>query len=199
MFCRPARPVRRKRPGRSIPRRQSAGWSSRADGRGDELRFPDEQRRWICCRANHGVHKSRSYNRFRGPRHRKFWPEQFCDFLCFIFHDYRQLGYETCLTREVAYDATHLRRLVDSMISVRLLLATGSSLLLCASLWLLDLPAIGWIVVLIQGINYSSSAIGLDCVYQGLQRMRIVAGRELFASLINVTGISVWSIRPAMR
>jgi hypothetical protein len=43
--------------------------------------------------------------------------------------------------------------------------------------------------VLIQGLNLSSSAIGLDCIHQGLQRMRIVAGREVFASLINMAGM----------
>jgi O-antigen/teichoic acid export membrane protein len=99
------------------------------------------------------------------------------------------LGYETFLTREIAYDSTHLRRLVESMISMRLLLAAGSWLLLAASLWLLDLPPLGRVVVLIQSLNLFSSAIGLSCIYQGLQRMRIVAGREFFASLINMTGM----------
>lgn len=99
------------------------------------------------------------------------------------------LGYEMFLAREIAHDPTKMRRLVDSAISMRLLLAAASAAILVPSLWLLGLSPLGRIVVLIQGINLFSSAIGLTCVYQGLQRMRVVALREFMASLIYMGGI----------
>ncbi len=103
------------------------------------------------------------------------------------------LGYETFVTREIAHDATRLRRLVDSMMTMRLLLAGVVAILLAASLFLFRLPPLARAVVLIQGISLFSSAIGLTCVYQGLQRMRVVASREFLASLISMTGI-LWLV-----
>ena len=103
------------------------------------------------------------------------------------------LGYETFVTREIARDATRLRRLVDSMVTMRLLIGTIVAFLLIASLFLLRLSPIGRLVILIQGIGLFSSAIALTCVYQGLQQMRVVATREFLASLINMTGI-LWLV-----
>lgn len=103
------------------------------------------------------------------------------------------LGYETFVTREIARDATRLRSLVDSMVSMRLLIGTVVAVLLVASLFLLDLPPVGRIVVLIQGIGLFSSAIALTCVYQGLQQMRVVASREFLGSLINMIGL-LWLV-----
>jgi O-antigen/teichoic acid export membrane protein len=99
------------------------------------------------------------------------------------------LGYEMFLAREIARDQTKVQRLVDSAINMRLLLAAGSAAILVPSLWLLGLSPLGRTVVLIQGINLFSSAIGLTCVYQGLQRMRVVAFREFMASLMYMIGI----------
>ena len=70
------------------------------------------------------------------------------------------LGHETFLTPEIAYDATYFRQFVNSMICMRLLLSGGSSLLLWVSLWLLDRSPLGRLMVMIQGINLFSSAIG---------------------------------------
>lgn len=69
------------------------------------------------------------------------------------------LGYETFLPREIAYDATHFRQLVTGMISMCLLLSAGSSLLLWVSLWLFVLPPLGRLMVMIQGIILFGSAI----------------------------------------
>lgn len=103
------------------------------------------------------------------------------------------LGYETFITREIAHDPSRLRRLVDSMITMRLLLAAIIAVLLVASLLLLHLPPLSRTVVLIQGISLFSTAIGLSCVYQGLQRMRVVATREFLGSLMNMVGI-LWLV-----
>jgi PST family polysaccharide transporter len=103
------------------------------------------------------------------------------------------LGFETYLTREIAFDGTRLRTLVSSIIAMRLLLAVGMTILLFVSLPVMHLSAMGQTVILIQGVNLFSAAIGLTCAYQGLQRMRVVAGRELMASIANVAGI-LWLV-----
>ena len=104
------------------------------------------------------------------------------------------LGYDTLIAREIAYDSSVLRRLVESAIAVRLLLAIVMAMLLLASLPALRLSWIGDTVVMIQGANLFSSAVGVTSAYQGLQRMRVVAVREFMASLINLVGI-LWLVR----
>jgi O-antigen/teichoic acid export membrane protein len=90
-------------------------------------------------------------------------------------------------------DSIISRRALSSVIAMRLLLATGMIILLFGSMSLLHASAMARTVVLIQGANLFSSAIGLTCAYQGLQRMRLVACREIVASLVNVVGI-LWLV-----
>jgi O-antigen/teichoic acid export membrane protein len=99
------------------------------------------------------------------------------------------LGYETFLAREIAFDPTQVRRLVNSTIPMRLMIAVVMFLLLMASLRVLHSSRLGERVLLVQGFNLFSSAIGLTSVYQGLQRMRVVAGREFMLSFVNMTGL----------
>jgi O-antigen/teichoic acid export membrane protein len=99
------------------------------------------------------------------------------------------LGFDTFLTREVAFDDARREALVGTVLSVRLLLALLLSLVLAASLRFLHLSPLGELVVLIQGIGLVTAAIGLTSVYQGMQRMRVVAGREFLASLGNMVAV----------
>jgi O-antigen/teichoic acid export membrane protein len=99
------------------------------------------------------------------------------------------LGFETFLTREIAFDGTRLRAMVSSIMAMRLLIATVMTILLFVSLPILRLSVMGQTVILIQGIGLFTGAIGLTAAYQGLQRMRVVAGREVAASVANAAGI----------
>ena len=99
------------------------------------------------------------------------------------------LGYETFLAREIAHDSTQLVRLVNSMMSVRLVLASGMILILVVSVPFLGLSAIGRKVLLIQEFMLFTSVIALTPVYQGLQRMRVVAWREFLANLLSMVAI----------
>jgi polysaccharide transporter, PST family len=104
------------------------------------------------------------------------------------------LGFDTFITREVAFDRGRLETLVGTVLSVRLVFALLLSVALAASLHLLHLSAIGQLVVLIQGVSLFTAAIGLTSAYQGLQRMRVVAGREFLASFVNMAAI-LWFVR----
>lgn len=104
------------------------------------------------------------------------------------------LGYETFLTREIAYDMSRMRELVGSMITMRLFIAFIMATLLLASITVFHLSPLAKIMILIQGINLFTTASALTCVYQGLQRMRVVACREFMGGLCYVIGV-VWLIR----
>jgi O-antigen/teichoic acid export membrane protein len=103
------------------------------------------------------------------------------------------LGYETFLTREIAFDTSRLRQLVGSVITMRLLLAAGMCVLLLGSTIFLHISPVARVIVMIQGINLFTSAIALTCVYQGLHRMRVVAAREFMGSFFNVAGV-MWLV-----
>jgi len=98
------------------------------------------------------------------------------------------LGYDSYLTREIGHRPARMQVLVSSAISVRLLLAICVTVLMACSLFLIDISALGKLVVLIQGLAFFGSTINLSCVYQGLQRMHITAGRETLASFCNLSG-----------
>jgi PST family polysaccharide transporter len=102
-------------------------------------------------------------------------------------------GFDMFLTREIAANESRLHSLVSGVIAMRLVLAAGMFILLLGSISLLHSSATEQTVMLIQGANLFGSAIGLTCVYQGLQRMRMVAWREFMASVVNVVGI-LWLV-----
>jgi O-antigen/teichoic acid export membrane protein len=99
------------------------------------------------------------------------------------------LGYEILLTRQIASDRRCMVPLVNSVLTMRLILASLMSLLLICSLNLLHLTPTGRIVILIQLITVFGSAVALTSVYTGLQRMRTVALREFTAGAINMVGM----------
>jgi O-antigen/teichoic acid export membrane protein len=108
------------------------------------------------------------------------------------------LGFETFLTREIAFDREKLRPLVDSMISMRLLLGAGSAVLLVASLWLINLSPLGRIVVLIQGINLCSSAIGLTSWRRANSWPALSTWRACYGSFTHLTTLFLpQAYRPA--
>ena len=99
------------------------------------------------------------------------------------------LGFETFVTREIAFDRSRLRDLVDGMMCTRLVLAVGMAGALMGVTAFLHVAPVVWMLIMIQGINLFTSAISLTCVFQGLQRMRVVAIRELLGSLFNMIGV----------
>jgi O-antigen/teichoic acid export membrane protein len=99
------------------------------------------------------------------------------------------LGYEVALTRQIASNRQCMIPLVNSVLTMRLILAALMSLLLVCSLSLLKLTSTGRIVILIQLVTVFGSAVALTSVYTGLQRMRTVALREFTAGAFNMTGM----------
>jgi O-antigen/teichoic acid export membrane protein len=96
------------------------------------------------------------------------------------------LGYDTLVTRDVAHDPSHTRRIVEGMLAVRGLLALLCTAGMGVGLLMLDRPAAVNAAVMVQTITLFSVALGLSSVFQGLQEMRVIALREFFTSLINM-------------
>lgn len=103
------------------------------------------------------------------------------------------LGYDTFVAREIACDRSCMKPLVNTMLSVRLILSCVMFLLLIASLSFMRFSTLGCIVLLIQAVNIPGSAFGLTPVYQGLRQMRIVAQREFLSAIVNMVGL-LWLV-----
>lgn len=101
------------------------------------------------------------------------------------------LGFDVWLMREVAVVRTAARELTNCVITIRLMLGAATYLLLVLLFPPLGESHITTLVVLIQGLNVFSSAINLNSLYSGLQRMDIVATRELSANFLNMLGVLV--------
>ncbi|WP_131196095.1 oligosaccharide flippase family protein [Lichenihabitans psoromatis] len=106
------------------------------------------------------------------------------------------LGYDQFLTREIAYNSTRMRTLVDGALSIRLILALASGLILLGVISVLGQSRASNTAILIYGLGLLGSAIGLSSVYTGLHKMRMVAIREFTASLINMSGILIFVRSP---
>lgn len=98
------------------------------------------------------------------------------------------LGYETYLARETARRPATICHLAGSAIAIRLLLAGAMTSLLLISFLVLNLSTEVKLVLIILSSMLFSAAANLSGVYQGLQRMQLVARREILGAFCNLVG-----------
>lgn len=99
------------------------------------------------------------------------------------------LGFNTLGIREVAKDKNRIGKYVNNIVSVRFMLALISYVTLFFSALLSGKPEADQYVVWIAGFNLFSNAILLDWVYQGIERMEILAIRQVITGILNLIGI----------
>lgn len=99
------------------------------------------------------------------------------------------LGYDTFGTREIAKDKSTLHKNVNSIFTIRLLLSSIAYLVLIGIVFSLDKPDLVKIVLIIVGTQIFSNAFLLNWVYIGLERMEIVAIRQVAVSILNLMGV----------
>lgn len=101
------------------------------------------------------------------------------------------LGLSVYGTREVARDTGRAVPLVGHVLMLRLGAALVAFVLYAAIVWLLPKPPLFKLVVLVQGLTLFANVIGVDWVYHGMQRLGIVALRNVVASVITLGGVLV--------
>lgn len=99
--------------------------------------------------------------------------------------------------REVARDPSRVRLLAGQILSVRLMMLCVALVLFYGSLLLLDKPATLKTVVAVQGIALVGFALTMDWVFQGVERMGILAVRNVAATALTLAGILLFVHDPS--
>lgn len=104
-------------------------------------------------------------------------------------------GLETYGMREAALsldDSGKTSRLVNGIITVRLVLAAVSYILLVVIVVILDKPLLTKCVLLVSGLNFFPAALLLNWFYQGRERMKVVAARNIGMNVLVLAGTYIF-------
>ncbi|MFM2130655.1 MAG: hypothetical protein RL477_2201 [Pseudomonadota bacterium] len=94
------------------------------------------------------------------------------------------IGLETVGARDVARHEGRVRVMASHIASLRLALAVAAFCGLAIFVAVIDRPALVKLVIVITGLSLFSAALNLDFIFQGRARMGVIAGREIFVSLL---------------
>ena len=99
------------------------------------------------------------------------------------------LGFNVFGQREVAKDPKNINKYVNTIVSVRLLIAFFAYIALFFTVIIIGKPLYVQQIVWIYGLNLFAWAIYLDWVYIGIEKMWILAIRQLAIAVLNFVGI----------
>jgi O-antigen/teichoic acid export membrane protein len=99
------------------------------------------------------------------------------------------LGFDTVGAREIAQDKLNFKKYVDSIITIRTILSVIAIIILFLFTYFLNKPITVKYVILITGINILSNAFLLNWFYIGIEKMEIIAVRQVISSILNLIGI----------
>ncbi len=94
------------------------------------------------------------------------------------------LGSDFSGSREIARQPEAAGPLVSRIVGLRLITSVAAVLTFLFVVWVIDQPQTVKIVMVIQGVGLVVTVISLDFVFQGLQRMGVMATRQVGASLL---------------
>jgi len=100
------------------------------------------------------------------------------------------LGTDTWATREIASRRSDVRRIAETILSLRLLLSALSiaGVVIFLAIWRPDTLVVQ--IVLIQAASLIVAALTLDFSFQGLERLDAVARRQVLSAIIALAGIA---------
>lgn len=98
-------------------------------------------------------------------------------------------GFDTFGTREIARDREKVQDLANNILTMRLFLAVVSFGFYTVVIAWIDKPAVVKAVLIVQGISLFASALTLDWVYQGVERMGVIATRQVLTSVIGILAV----------
>ncbi len=103
------------------------------------------------------------------------------------------LGFNTLGTREVASSKTESekRRLVNGILTIRTLLSFFAAVCIFILPFFLDKPDVYKYAIWATGLTLFSQATMLDWYYQGIEKMEVLAIRQLVTGLVNLSGVMI--------
>lgn len=101
-------------------------------------------------------------------------------------------GLDTYGTREIAKDQSIIPKLVNNILSIRLLFASLWFIILTVVIVLIDKPIIIKLVLIISGINLFVNALSINWVFLGIEKMWLIAIRQILTNLLSLVGIIIF-------
>ena len=101
-------------------------------------------------------------------------------------------GFSTYGSREIAKDRRMVSKFVNNILSIKILLAIFSSLILILYVLFSEKSAVTKYVVLIMALNLFANAIALNWVFQAVEKMQYIAVRQVLSGLISLIGVIVF-------
>lgn len=99
------------------------------------------------------------------------------------------LGFDTVGTREIARDKDKIRKYVNGIITIRVIMAIFGYIAFAVIVSLLDKPALVKNVLFLTGLGLFANAFLLNWVFQGIEKMGVIALRQILTSLLNLLGV----------
>ncbi len=99
------------------------------------------------------------------------------------------LGFDIFGTREIARDHDKVQELTNNILTMRLFLAVVCFGLYTVVIAWIDKPAAFKAVLIVQGVSLFANALTLDWVYQGVERMSVIAIRQVLTSLLGLLAV----------
>jgi O-antigen/teichoic acid export membrane protein len=113
------------------------------------------------------------------------------------FHLIPDLGLGIWGTREVARTPSRATELVSKILGLRLVVAVVVLAIYLGSIALLDLPPLFKLVIAIQGGALMANAVAVDYLYQGIERMGVLAVRNVIVGALTLVGVLLFVRSPA--
>jgi O-antigen/teichoic acid export membrane protein len=110
--------------------------------------------------------------------------------LYFVF--FVDLGFNVIGPREIAKNHEAIRRYVNNISTIKILSSVVSYICLVIIAILIDKPIESKYVLLISGLNVFANSILFNWVFQGIEKMGVIAVRQVTTSVLNLVGVLVF-------
>jgi O-antigen/teichoic acid export membrane protein len=108
-------------------------------------------------------------------------------FLLFV-----DMGFNLIGIREVARDHSIIKKYVNHIITIRSIISILCFAIMVMIAVVIDRPMDVKIMVIISGINLFANALLLDWVFQGIEKMEILAVRQIIVGALNLVGVVIF-------
>lgn len=112
------------------------------------------------------------------------WANAFVIYFVFIV----DLGFNIVGPREIAKFPDKIRKYVNNITSIKVSFSVVLYAILAVSVLIMNKPLEVKYIVLISGLNIFANSILFNWVFQGIERMEVIAIRQITTSLMNLIG-----------
>jgi len=98
-------------------------------------------------------------------------------------------GLDTYGTREIAKDKSKSSRLINNVLSIKIIFALFWYVSLTAVVLIINKPFMVKMVILIIGLNLFVNALSVNWFFFGIEKVTLITSRQIFTNLISLFGI----------